>query len=132
MIINALISFWFSCLILSVYYYVIYRELKLTQLVKFSILKISWFFGFLVKDVIISNIIVRVGITYFLDLVMDLNRLYKISRMYFFLPFYFIWDHNHLNWHILFYYYQCYFRYFSTFLFPWLESTYIFSTILCV
>lgn len=90
MIINALISFWFSCLILSVYYYVIYRELKLTQLVKFSILKINWFFGFLVKDVIISNIIVRVGITYFLDLVMDLNRLYKISHMYFFLPFYFI------------------------------------------
>ena len=65
MIINALISFWFSCLILSVYYYVIYRELKLTQLVKFSILKINWFFGFLVKDVIISNIIVRVYNVFF-------------------------------------------------------------------
>ena len=71
MIINSLISFWFSCLILSVYYYVICCELMLTQLVKSLILKINWFFGFLVKDVKISNIIVRVCITYFLDLVMD-------------------------------------------------------------
>ena len=57
MIMNSLISFWFSCLILFVYYYyyyVICHGLQLIQVVKSPvviwarntrILKINWFFG---------------------------------------------------------------------------------------